>query len=120
MELLDETTDTCVVVRFGGKVTGDEYKVFLDAIDDRLKESEKVDMVAELTEFTFYGDLEAFKEDAHFGTHEYRKVGRAAFVGDSKWIKVFIELSRPFYKAEEKQFASGALDEAVAWACQGS
>jgi hypothetical protein len=117
VEVLDSTTDTCVVVKFGGKISGEEYKVFLDAIDERLKAGRKVNLVADLTEFTFYGDFEAFKEDARFGTHEYRKVARAALVGDSRWIELFVKLSGPFYKAEEKHFASEALDEAIAWAC---
>ena len=117
VEILGETTDTCVVVRFSDKVTGEAYKQFLDAVDERLKALDSVNMVADLSEFEFYGDFEAFNEDFHFGAHEYRRVGRAAFVGDQKWIKLFVKLMGPLYRAEEKQFPAGRLEEACAWAC---
>lgn len=117
VEILDITTENCVVARFGGKVTGEEYQKFLDAIDERLKVQEKVNMVADLSEFEFYGDIKAVKEDFHFGVHEYRRVERAAFVGDQKWIGPFIKLSEPFYKAKDKHFPAGQLEEAFTWAC---
>lgn len=117
VEILGSSTEGCVVVRFGGKVSGDEYKEFLEAVDGRLAKLDRVNVVADLTAFEFYGDIESAKEDFHFGSHEFRKVGKAAFVGDQKWIEVFVKLSGPFYKAEEKHFGSGALDEAIKWAC---
>ena len=96
VEILENTTDACVVARFGGKVSGEEYREFLDAVDERLKTRDRVSMVADLSEFEFYGDFEAFREDLHFGTHEYRRVERAAFVGDQKWIELFVKLAGPF------------------------
>jgi len=116
VEILDSTTDSCLVVCFTGKVKGEEYKTFLEAIDLRLKDRDEVDLVAVLTEFEFYGDIKAAEEDFRFGTREYRKVRRAAFVGDQKWIDLVLKLMGPFYKAEEKHFKSGELDAAVAWA----
>jgi hypothetical protein len=118
VELVDITTDTCVVAHFGGKIIGEEYKIFLDAMDERLASHDQINMVADLAELEFYGDFESFKEDWHFGTHEYRHVRRAAMVGDQKWIELFIKISKPFYKAEEKHFQAGQLEEAFTWACQ--
>jgi hypothetical protein len=117
VEILEQTTDTCVVVRFSGKVGGDEYKWFLEAVDSRLKAHEKINLVADLPEFTFYGDFKAFKEDWHFGTHEFHKINRAAFVGDQKWIQVFMKLVEPFSRVEDKRFSAGQIDAACAWAC---
>ncbi len=117
VEILEQTADTCVVARFSSKVTGDEYKLFLEAVDSRLKDHDQINLVADLPEFTFYGDFEAFKEDWHFGIHEYRKIRRAAFVGDQKWIDVFIKLAEPFSRAEDKRFPAGQIDAACAWAC---
>lgn len=117
LEILGQTTDACVVFHAGGRVSGEEYKPLLDAVDERLKERDKINMVAELEESIFYGDLEAFKDDYHFGTHEYRSINRMAFVGDAKWVELFVKVAQPFTKAEEKLFPSGSLDEAIAWAC---
>ncbi|MBN2169198.1 MAG: STAS/SEC14 domain-containing protein [Actinobacteria bacterium] len=98
---------------------GDEYKLLLDAVDDRLKMHDKINMVAELDEFTFYGDLESFREDFHFGTHEYRHLGRCAFVGNAEWMKLFVKFTEHLVRADEKMFPTGSLDEAIAWACSG-
>lgn len=116
VEILEQTTGTCVVVRFGGKVTGEQYREFLDAVDERLQRNPLVNIVADLSEFEFYGDFESFKEDFHFGTHEFRSVEKCAFVGDRKWMEVAVKLMGPLTRAEEKAFPSGELDQAVRWA----
>lgn len=120
IEILDQTTDNCVVVQCSGLISGEEYRKFLDAIDERLEKHEKTNMVCELNKFTFYGDLESFKEDFHFGTHEFRHLHRVAFAGDAKWVELFVKYTEHIVRAEEKMFPSDSLDEAVAWACADS
>lgn len=120
LEILDQTNDDCVVMHCGGLISGEEYRKFLDAVDERLKEHGKTNMVAEFEKFTFYGDLESFREDFHFGTHEYRHLNRVAFVGDAEWVKLFVKFTEHLVRAEEKMFPSGSLDEAIAWASSDS
>jgi hypothetical protein len=115
-ELLSQTTDTCPVVRFSGNVTGEEYQMFLDAVSERLKTREKINLVIELRDLDFYGDLDAAQKDMKFGFGEYKHVRRAAFVGDQKWLKWFTKLMSPFTKTEEKQFPESQLAEACNWA----
>lgn len=119
VEVMDSSTDNCVVVKFAGMIKGEEYRGFLDAVDERLARPEEVNIVAELSELKFYGDLEAVKEDWHFGFHEFRKINRMAFVGDKKWIEVAMKLAGPFSRAEDRHFATGQMAEAIAWACSG-
>ena len=116
VEVLEISTATCVVVRFGGLVKGDEYRVFLDAVDERLAKAERINLVADLSELEFYGDLKAVEEDFRFGTKGFRKVHQAAFVGDHKWIDLFIKVTEPLYHVEEKRFPTGELDAAFTWA----
>ena len=71
----------------------------------------------DLTGFEFYGEFEAFKKDFKFGFGEYKKVRRAAFVGDQKWLDWFTRLMGHFTPAEEKHFPEGQLQSAVDWAC---
>jgi len=54
IEILSQSSATCLAVRFSGKVTGQEYQRFLDAIEERLKTSEKVSLVCEFVGFDFY------------------------------------------------------------------
>lgn len=117
IEILDESTETCLVVHFSGKVTGEKYKKFLNALNDRLRTHVKVSLVLELTDSTFYGDFETARKDFEFGFGDYKEIHRAAFVGNKKWIGWFTRLIGPFTPTEEKYFREGQFEEAYAWAC---
>ena len=116
-EILKESTGTCLVAHFSGKVTGKEYQQFLDAVGERLKGADKINVVLQLAGLEFYGDREAFKKDLKFGFGEYKKVHRAALVGDQKWIEWWTHLGGPLTSAEEKHFPEGQLQAAIDWAC---
>jgi hypothetical protein len=118
IEILDETTETCLIVRFGGKVTGAEYQQFLDAVGEHLKSGDPVGLVVEVNELKGYGDLDAAWKDLKFGVGEYQYIRKAAFVGDQKWVERFTRLIGPFTKAEDKYFSAGELTSACDWACE--
>ncbi len=115
-EILEQSTPQCLAVRFSGKVTGQEYLQFLDAIRERLKVNEIVGLVCELDDFSFYGDFEAFKQDLKFGIGEYKHIDKAAFVGDQKWVEWFTRIIGPFSKTEEQYFRHDQFNEAFDWA----
>ena len=117
IEILSQSTESCLAVQLSGKVTGEEYQQFIDAIHERLKTSEKISLVLVLTGFEFYGDLAAAKKDMQFGFGEYKHVHKGAFVGDQKWIEWFTRLVGPFTRAEEKHFDEGQFEAAYNWAC---
>ena len=117
IEILTLTTETCLVVKFSGKVTGNEYQTFIDALNERLKTRDRISLVVVLTDFEFRGDWDAARKDIKFGFGEYKHILRAALVGDQKWIKWFADAIGPFTKTEEKQFPEGQLTEAFNWAC---
>jgi hypothetical protein len=116
IEILEQTTETRLVVHFSGKITGEKYQKFLNAVNDRLATHEKVNLVVELSDVEFYGDFEAAKKDFEFGFGDYKRIHKAAFVGDKKWIEWFTRLIGPFTRTEEKYFREGQFDEAYAWA----
>jgi hypothetical protein len=116
IEILEQSTQSCLAVHFSGKVTGHQYQQFLDALAARLQTGGQVSLVLELTGFEFYGDFEAAKKDFKFGFGEYKHIHRAAFVGDQKWIVWFTRLVGAFTLAEEKHFASDQFDVAFSWA----
>lgn len=116
-KILEQSTQSCLAVHFSGKLTGQEYQQFLDALSELLKTGSQVSLVVEFVGFEFYGDLEAAKKDLKFGFGEYKHIYRAAFVGDQKWIEWFTRLAGPFTHAEEKHFPAGQLEAACEWAC---
>jgi hypothetical protein len=116
IEILPQSSDTCLVVRFNDKVSGQEYQQFLDAVGDRLKAGSQLNLVLELEGFEFYGDFESAKKDFKFGVGEYKRIHRAAFVGDQKWIGWFARFIGPFTRTEEKHFPEGQFEAALSWA----
>lgn len=116
INILELSTETCLVVQFSAKLSGSEYQHFLDALDERLEKAATVSLVIEFSEFEFYSDMEAARKDLKFGFGEYRKIKRAAFVGDQKWIEWFTRLVGPFTHAEERPFPAGQIQEAFNWA----
>jgi len=117
LEILDQSTESCLAVHFSGKVTGQEYQQFIDALGERFKTSDQVNLVVGFAGFEFYGDFESVEDDFKFGFGDYKRIHRAAFVGDQKWIEWFTRLIGPFTRTEEKHFPEGQLEEAFAWAC---
>jgi hypothetical protein len=115
IEILDQSTESCLVTYFSGKVTSQEYQKFLDVLSQDLEASEKVSLVLGLSGFV-YGDFETVKKDFKFGFGDYKKIHRLAFVGDQKWIEWYIRLMGPFTQAEEKHFPEGQIEAAFTWA----
>jgi len=116
IEILSRSTESCLAVSFQGKVTGQEYQQFLDAIEARTKSTAALNLVVNLKDFDFYGDFESAKKDFKFGFGEYKDIRRAAFVGDQKWIEWFTRLIGQFTHAEERHFAQNQFEEALSWA----
>lgn len=115
-EILDQSTERCLVAHFSGKPTGQEYQQFLDALEGRFKKADQVDLVLVLSGVEFYGDLEAAWKDLKFGLGEYKRIRRAALVGDQKWIEWYTRLIGPLTPTEEKHFPEGQIEAACDWA----
>ena len=116
IEVLPQSTPGCLAVHFSGKVTGQDYQQFLQALTERMKSGSQVSLVIEFSGFEFYGDFDAAKMDLKFGFGEYKHIHKAAFVGDQKWITWFTRFIGPFTRTEEKQFPADQLDQALNWA----
>ncbi len=116
IKILESSTPTCLVARFSGNVTGEEYELFTEAAKERLQVNDQIGLVLDLSEFDLHADLKASWDDFKFGVEDYRHFSRTALVGDQKWIGRLTRWFGPLTHAEEKQFAAGQLEEALAWA----
>ena len=92
-------------------------QLFLDALGERLKTGDQVNLVVEFAGFEFYDDFEAAKQDFKFGLGDYKHIHRAAFVGDQKWIEWITRFFGLFTRTEEKHFPEGQFEAAFSWAC---
>ena len=115
IEYLPESTPTCFVVKFSGKLRGAEYNELIGKVESAIQANNSINLVLVLQELEF-PEWEAIKADTHFGLKDYRHIRRAAFVGDHKWADWFVKLIAPFTRAEERMFHPEQLSKAVQWA----
>lgn len=115
----DRSTAGCIVVRCGGSIQGAEYDAFLDEFDKAAgRFGGNLSAVFVIESPPSYGDSDAFKDDLHFGTHEYRELRRAAYVGDVEWVEALVRAFGWLTRTEERVFAASQLDAALAWASE--
>lgn len=116
-----ESTGNCIVVHCGGKIEGAEYDAFLDEFDTAAgRAGGNLSAVFVIKSAPSYGDSEAFRDDVHFGTHEYRELRRAAYVGDVGWVDALVKAFGWLTRTEERVFPASEFEAAVAWASEGS
>ena len=114
-EILNQSTDKCLVAHMSGKITGQEYQLFLNALEEYFKKVNEVDLVMDLKGLEFYGDLEALKKDVKFGFGEYKKLRKVALVGEQKWIEIFTKIWGTFTPTVEKYFPENEFQKALDW-----
>lgn len=115
-EILPQSTETCISFKVSGKVTAEDYDAILPKLDEAISEHGKINLLILMDDFKGYGDLEAAKDDFEFGTHQYRQVEKAAFVGEKKWMEWMVKIMDPFTRrTDERFFVLDQLDEAWQW-----
>ncbi len=106
--------DNIYAVRLSGKVSRDEYRVFLSELRDSFKPDEKISVLIELDDF-HGADLAAIKDDLTFGIKSAISFEKVAIVGDKKWQKWMIQIASPFINCEIEYFNRNTLQDAWDW-----
>ncbi len=115
-EILPESSDTCIGFKISGKVSAEDYRQLMPRLDGAIATHGKINLLIVVEDFDGYDGLDAAKADLHFGTNEYRKVERAAFVGDGKWMARLVKVMDPVTRhTHERSFTPDQIDEAWAW-----
>jgi hypothetical protein len=116
IQILPESTDTCIGFKISGKVVAEDYDLLLPVLDRAITAHGSINLLVLMEDFEGYEGLEAAKADYRFGTHQYRQVAKAAFVSDKKWFEWAVKIMDPFTRrTKEKNFAPDQLKEAWAW-----
>lgn len=120
IEILPDSTDNVIGFKISGKLTGQDYENLLPKLDTAINAHGKINLLVLMEDFEGKFDFDAAKADFHFGTHQYRHVDKAAFVGDERWMERMVKIMDPFTRrVEEKFFEPKQLDEAWAWVLHG-
>jgi len=115
-ELLPESTETSIGFKISGKVIAEDYDTLLPELDRAIAAHGTINLLVLMEDFEGWEGIDAAKADFQFGKHQYRKVEKAAFVSDNKWMEWTVKIMDPFTRrTEEKSFEPNQIDEAWAW-----
>ena len=117
-ELLPESTENTIGFSISGKLTAEDYELLLPKLDEAIAAHGKINLLVFVAgDFGGWQGLDAAKADFRLGTHQYRQVERAAFVGQGKRQKRLIKIMDPLTRhTEERFFEHDQLEEAWNWA----
>jgi hypothetical protein len=120
IEILPQSSETCIGFKVSGKVTAEDYDVFLPKLDEAISAYGEINLVVVMGDFEGWAGLDAAKADFKLGTHQYRQVEKAAFVGDKKWQEWMVKIMDPFTRrTDERFFDLDSLEDAWQWVKEG-
>ena len=116
IEFLPESSESCIGFKASGKLSAEDYDTLLPKLDEAINSYGKINLLVVMGDFEGWAGIEAAKDDFKFGTHQYRQVEKAAFVGDKNRIKWMVKIMDPFTRrTDERFFALDELDDAWRW-----
>jgi hypothetical protein len=104
--------------KLSGKLHDEDYKSFVPTVESFLAAEGKARLFAQFEDF-HGADLHAVWDDIKFGLKHYSDFDRIAMVGERKWQKWMVQMSKPFTKAAVRYFDASQVDEAWAWLREG-
>jgi len=110
--------ENIVKVRAAGKLTKEDYAVFVPEIERLIQEHGKVRMLLVLADFHGW-TMSALWEDTKFDVRHFNDIERLAMVGDKKWEKGMALFCRPFTTAKIRYFDVADEGEAERWIREG-
>ena len=120
IEILPQSTESCIGFRISGKLTAEDYDVLVPKLDQAIAASGKINILVVMGDFEGWGGLDAAKADFNLGAQQYRQVEKAAFVGDKKWQAWMVKIMDPFTRRTvERFFDLSALESAWRWVKEG-
>mmetsp|Transcript_7333 Transcript_7333/g.31155 ORF Transcript_7333/g.31155 Transcript_7333/m.31155 type:complete len:129 (+) Transcript_7333:160-546(+) len=100
-------------VEVTGKVTKEDYTVFLEpTIDELVAKYGSVHLLVKMTVFEG-AELKAMWHEKVLGLKHNKHIDRVAMLGKHSWEAALLALSKPFAKAKMQYF--NIEDEALAW-----
>jgi SpoIIAA-like len=113
--VLRETNDGKVLeVELTGKLTADDYQLFVPAVERMVNAHGKISILVEMHDFHGW-TAGAMWEDIKFDAKHFRDIERVAIVGETNWQHAMALFSKPFTAAKVRYFPRVRIDQARAW-----
>jgi len=114
IEVAESGCANVLAVRLSGRLTSEDYEVFVPEIERLIKAHGKVRLLVQLEAFHGWTGAAAW-EDTKFGLRHYADIERIAIVGDRAWEKGMALLCRPFTAAKVQYFDVAEMAAAKEW-----
>jgi len=97
-----------------GKLTHEDYKIFVPMIDKALKEVKglEVDILVDMREFTGWEILAGW-DDMKFGIKHRNTFDKMAIIGNKKWEELSVKMMKHLMKGKSKFFKE--REKALFW-----
>lgn len=118
VELKKEADGRILKVSVSGKLTKDDYEVFVPEIDKEIERHDEVRILFDMVGLRGW-TLGALFEDTKFAIKHYSEIDRIAIVGDKQWERGMAVFCKPFTKAKLRYFDIAAHHDAKAWLREG-
>ena len=119
MEVIEDLPENIVGIASHGKITHEDYEhVLIPAVEDKLKDHEKVKLLFHMGSFEGM-ELVAMWDDMRFGVQHWSDFSHMALVSDEDWVKNMTSYFSWMVPGEIKMFDSGQIGKARAWLAEG-
>jgi len=116
IELIPDLPTNVVAFTATGQVTGDDYeKVLVPAVEEKLREHEKIRILYHLGPDFKKFTTTALWDDAKVGLHHLTDFERIAVVSDLTWIQTLVKGIGLAMPGQVRTFANSELDAARDW-----
>lgn len=103
-----------VVAHASGKLTKEDYELFLPEVERLIKEEGKIRLVFEMRDFHGWGPAGLW-EDIKFDFKHFADIERLAMVGEKKWDEWMDKFCQPFIKAKTHYYDQSQEKDARDW-----
>jgi len=109
-----ESSSNVLRVSVSGKLTTEDYALFVPEIEQQIAGNGKVRILFEMHDFHGW-TAGALWEDVKFDLKHFRDIERIAMIGDKAWEHGMATFCRPFTTAKIRYFDREQADEAQKW-----
>ena len=114
-----EVKGNIVNVRVTGRLSDDDYKIFVPRMESLIQQWGRLRMLFEMVDDFQGWDLSSAWQEFKFQAKHMKDVKRVAVVGNKKWEQWATAISRMFTGTDVRYFDESAVSEARDWISTG-
>ena len=114
LEFHEEADGKILAVNLTGKLTKEDYKIFLPEVERLIADHGKIRILWQINDLHGW-ELGAMWEDIKFDLKHFADIERLAVVGHRKWQAAMVAFCKPFTKADVRYFDESESKQAEEW-----